>query len=83
MLTRPFGASTFQEIFFLHGGRLNFSDWLLPLRLLLLDALLPRVFEECGSEGGSAFGVGFARSSLSCWKLHWSPFKHWPFSFHW
>ena len=24
-----------------------------------------------------------ARSSLSCWKLHWPPFGHWPFSFHW
>ena len=35
-------------------------------------------------EGGAPFGVGFgARSSLSCRKLHWSPFEHWSFSFHW
>ena len=44
----------------------------------VLDALLPRVFEVGGSEGGSAFGVGFARSLLSCRKLHWSPFEQWP-----
>ena len=66
----------------LHGGRLNFSDCLLPLAFFL-DTLLLRVFEDCGSEGGAAFGVGFARSLLSCQKLHWSPFKHCPFSFHW
>ena len=29
---------------YLHGGRLNFSDWLLPLAFLFLDTLLPRVF---------------------------------------
>ena len=46
---------------YLHG-RLIFSDWLLPLALLFLDTLLPRVFEDCGSEAGAAFGVGFARS---------------------
>ena len=68
---------------YLHGGRLKFSDWLLPLAFLFLDTLLPRVFEDCGSEGGAAFGVGFARSLLSCRKLQWSPFKHWPFCFHW
>ena len=45
----------------LHGCRLVLSDWLLPLAFLLLDALLPpRVFEDCGSEGGAAFGVGFS-----------------------
>ena len=32
---------------FLHGCRLNFSDW--PSASgILLDALLPRVFEDCG-----------------------------------
>ena len=37
-----------------------------------------------GSEGVAALGSGFcARSLLSCQKLHWSPFEHWPFSFHW
>ena len=47
-----------------------------------LDVLLPRVID--GSQGGEAFGVGFgARSLLSCGKLHWSPFEHWPVSFHW
>ena len=28
---------------YLHGGRLNFSYWLLPLAFLFLDSLLPRV----------------------------------------
>ena len=57
-----------------HGCRLNFSDWLLPLMFVFLDTLLPRFFD--GSEGVAAFGVGFARSLLSCRKLHWSPFEH-------
>ena len=35
---------------YLHGGRLNFSDWLLPLAFLFRDTLLPRGFEDCGSE---------------------------------
>ena len=48
-----------------------------------LDTRPPRVFGDWRSEGGSAFGVGFARSLLSCRKLHWSPFEHCPFSFHW
>ena len=53
-------------------GRKILPVWLLPLALLFLDVLLPRVID--GSEGGAAFGVGFgARSSLSCRKLHWSP----------
>ena len=39
---------------------------LLPLTFLFLDTLLPNVFEDCGSEGGSAFRVGFARYLLSC-----------------
>ena len=47
-------------------------------QFLFLDTLLPRVFEDCGSEGGPAFGVGFAWSLLSCRKLHWSPLEHWP-----
>ena len=29
------------------------------------------------------FSFFCARSLLSCRKLHWSPFEHWPFSFHW
>ena len=45
---------------FWHGCRLGFPDWLLPLRLLFLDAVLP--LEDCGSEGGAAFGVAFSRS---------------------
>ena len=28
---------------YLHGGRLNFSDWLLPLAFLFLGTLPPRV----------------------------------------
>ena len=64
---------------YLHGCRMNFPDWLLPLTFLFLDALLPRVFGVGGSEGGAVFGVGFARSFLSCRKLHWSPFEHWAF----
>ena len=64
ILTKRFGANTFQTS--LHGCRANFSDWLLPLAFLFLDTLLPRVFEDCGSEGGSAFRVGFARYLLSC-----------------
>ena len=44
----------------MHGCLLDFPDWLLPLRLLFLDSLpAPGVG---GSEGGAAFGVGFARS---------------------
>ena len=41
--------------------------------------LRPRVVD--GSEGVAAFGFSFccARSLLSCRKLHWFPFKHWPF----
>ena len=45
---------------FLLGCRLVLQDGLLPLRLLFLDALLP--LDVGGSEGGSAFGVGFTRS---------------------
>ena len=49
-----------------------------------LDTLVLRVFEDCGSEGGAAFSVGFcARSFLSCRKLQWSPFEHCPLSLHW
>ena len=65
----------------LHGCRLNFPDWLLPLMWLFLDALLP--LGVGGSEVGAAFGVGFARLLLSCRKLHWSPFEHCLFSSHW
>ena len=47
--------------------------------VLFLDALLPPGVG--GSEVGAACGVGFARSLLSCRKLHLSPFEHWPFLF--
>ena len=59
------------------------APWLLAPRILLfLDTLRPR--EKDGSEGVVALWSGFcARSSLSCRKLHWSPFEHWPLSFHW
>ena len=64
----------------LHGCRRILPIWLLPLTLLFLDPLLPRSID--GSEGGAALGVGFgARSWLSCRKLHWSPFEHYPFFF--
>ena len=47
-----------------------------------LDTLRPR--DTVGSESVTAVCSGFwARSLLSCQKLHWSPFEHWPFSFHW
>ena len=49
---------------FLHGGRLNFSDWFLPLAFRFLDTLLPRVFEDCGSEGGSAFVTLMPKTAL-------------------
>ena len=32
------------------------------LSFLFLEAPVPRVLEDCGSEGGATFGVGFARS---------------------
>ena len=40
---------------FFHGCRLVFPDWLLPLRFLFLDALLP--LGVGGSEDGAVFGV--------------------------
>ena len=65
---------------YLHDCR-RMSPWLLlPLILLFLDTPRPRVID--GSESAAAFGVGFrARSLLSCRKLHWFPFEHWPFFF--
>ena len=45
---------------FLHGCRLVFPDWLLLLKLLFLDALLP--LGVGGSEDGAVFGVGFCTS---------------------
>ena len=67
---------------YLQGCRRIMPGLLLPLTLLFLDILLPRVID--GSESVAAFGVAFcARSLLSCRKLHWSPFEHCPFSFHW
>ena len=49
---------------------------------LFFDTLRPR--DKDGSEGVAAVCSGFwARSLLSCRKLHWSPFEQWPFSFHW
>ena len=44
----------------MHGCRANFPDGLLPLRLFLLEVLLPS-FSVGGSEGGADFGVGLAR----------------------
>ena len=44
----------------LYGCRLVFSDGLLPLKFLFLDALLP--VGVGGSEDGAVFGVGFTRS---------------------
>ena len=41
-----------------------------------LDALLPLCVG--GSEDGAVFDVGFARSSPSYQKLHWSPLEHCP-----
>ena len=63
ILTKRFGASTFQEVFT--------RRWTKLLRLvsasgIFLDTLQPRVLEDCGSEGGAAFGVGLARSLLLC-----------------
>ena len=53
---------------YVHGCRRIIPGLLLPLILLFLDTLLPRVID--GSEGVAAFGVGFcARSLLSCRKL--------------
>ena len=54
---------------FLHGFRLVVPDGLQPLSFLFLDALLPPSVVG-GPEDGTVFGVGFACSSLSCWKLH-------------
>ena len=54
----------------------NHTRILLPLTFFFLDALPPRVFLRL--RGGVGFG---ARSLLSCPKLHWSPFEHWPFFF--
>ena len=55
---------------------------LLPLILLFLDTLRPRVIDR-SEECGGIWCRFCARSLLSCQKLHWSPFEHWPFSFHW
>ena len=79
-VTRWFSASTFQEV----PARLSIG---LPRRtpasegpsffstnfylLVLVAQRLERVF-----------GVDFARSWLSCRKLHWSPLEHCPFSLH-
>ena len=66
---------------FLHGRRLDFPDGLLPLRHLLLDALLPLLC--LWLRGRKRFLVwGFARSYPSYRNLHWSPLEH-PFAFHW
>ena len=80
ILTRRSRTDTLQII----SARLSKNGpWLLLPRIhLLLDRLLRR--ERAGSEGVAALGFGFccARSLLSCLKLHWCPFEHWPFSFH-
>ena len=69
MLTRRYLV---QEPFkkYLHGGRLNSQTGFFLWHFFFSTHFPPRVFEDCGSEGGSAFGVGFARSLLSCRKLH-------------
>ena len=55
-------------------------EWLLlPLTLLLVDALLPRVID--GSEGFAPVGV--ARSLLLCEKPSCSPFEQCPYSVDW
>ena len=78
ILTKRFGASTFQEVFYTTVElQLNFSDWFLPLAFFSTHFYLI-VLEDCGSEGGAAFGVGLARSLPLMRKL----FEHCPFSFH-
>ena len=65
---------------YLHGCR-RMAPWLLlTWTLLLFDTLRPR--EEDGSEAVAALWSGlWARSLLSCRKLHWSPFEHSAFFF--
>ena len=53
---------------FVHGCRLVFPDGLLPLRLLILDALLPL--------GVVAQKMERFLVSVLRWKLHWSPLEH-------
>ena len=81
ILTKRSRASTFQEEcawLSKNHTRVTFASD----TPFFLNTPLSRVID--GSEGVAAFGVGFcARSSLSCRKLHLSPFEHWPFSFHW
>ena len=43
---------------FLHGGRLNFPDWLLPLAFLFLDTLQPHVLKIV-AQSGVAFWCRF------------------------
>ena len=80
-LTKRFGANTFQEVFTRPSIELLRLDS--ASRISVSRRTSPRVLEDCGSESGAAFGVSFARSLLSCRKLHLSPFEHCLFSFHW
>ena len=81
ILTKWFSASTFQEIFTLLSIELprlaSASDVSFSRRSL------PHVLKLVAQRVTWLFGVGFARSWLSCRKLYWSPFEHWPCSFHW
>ena len=55
-----------------------YQDYFCPWILLFFDTLRPRVIDVSG--GVAAWWSGFwARSLLSCWKLHWFPFEHWTF----
>ena len=62
----------------LHGCPANFPDGLRALRLFLLEVFLLS-FSVGGREGGTDFGVVFARLFSSCWKLQLSPLEHCPF----
>ena len=81
ILTRRSCANTFQEVFERpseHHAKVTLSSD----TLFSLDTCLPRVID--GSESVASFGIEFCtRSLLSCRKLPWSPFVHWPSSSHW
>ena len=79
--TRRSRASTFRII----PARLSKNDTMVPCTS---DTSLPQHTStswqsRLEKRGGFGFGFFFAQSLLSCRKLHWSPFEHWPFSFHW
>ena len=83
IFTRRSSASTFQII----SARLSKDDTRITFAS---DTSFTRHtstswHQELGRCGGFVvcFFFFFARSLLSCGKLHRSPFEHWPFSFHW